>query len=33
MSSGVFCTKNIKQTLQDTEEPEHQLKKNLGPWI
>ncbi len=30
MSSGIFRTKSIEQTMQDTEEPEHQLKKNLG---
>ncbi|MGL3804607.1 amino acid permease [Paeniglutamicibacter sp. R2-26] len=30
MSSGIFRTKSIEQTLRDTEEPEHQLKKNLG---
>lgn len=30
MSNGIFRTKTIEQTLKDTEEPEHQLKKNLG---
>lgn len=30
MSLGIFRTKSVEQTLQDTEEPEHQLKKNLG---
>ncbi len=30
MASGIFRTKSIEQTMQDTEEPEHQLKKNLG---
>lgn len=30
MSSGIFRTKSIEQTLLDTEEPEHRLKKNLG---
>ncbi|GAA4380370.1 amino acid permease [Paeniglutamicibacter cryotolerans] len=30
MSSGIFRTKSIEQTLRDTEEPEHRLKKNLG---
>ena len=30
MASGIFRTKTIEQTMQDTQEPEHQLKKNLG---
>lgn len=30
MSSSIFRTKSIEQSIRDTEEPEHQLKKNLG---
>ena len=30
MSRGIFRTKTIEQTLAETEEPEHRLKKNLG---
>ncbi|MCT1368428.1 MULTISPECIES: amino acid permease [Kocuria] len=30
MSSGLFRTKSVEQSIRDTEEPEHQLKKNLG---
>ena len=30
MSGGIFRTKTIEQTMAETEEPEHQLKKNLG---
>ncbi|MGB9034997.1 amino acid permease [Arthrobacter sp. UCD-GKA] len=30
MSGGIFRTKTIEQTMAETEEPEHKLKKNLG---
>ncbi|GAA1864027.1 amino acid permease [Paeniglutamicibacter psychrophenolicus] len=30
MSWGIFRTKTIEQTMAETEEPEHKLKKNLG---
>lgn len=30
MSTSLFRTKSIEQSIRDTEEPEHQLKKNLG---
>ena len=30
MTSGLFRTKSVEQSIRDTEEPEHQLKKNLG---
>lgn len=30
MSLGIFRTKTIEQTMAETEEPGHQLKKNLG---
>lgn len=30
MASGLFRTKSVEQSIRDTEEPEHQLKKNLG---
>ncbi|RAX51239.1 amino acid permease [Arthrobacter sp. AQ5-05] len=30
MSLGIFRTKTIEQTMAETEEPEHKLKKNLG---
>ncbi|MFG2634688.1 amino acid permease [Streptomyces sp. NPDC048362] len=29
MSSALFRTKNVEQSIQDTEEPEHSLKKSL----
>ena len=29
--SSLFRTKSIEQSIADTEEPEHQLKKALGP--
>src|ERR687894_2295436 len=28
---GIMRTKSIEQSIRDTEEPEHQLKKALGP--
>ncbi|WEO94615.1 amino acid permease [Streptomyces sp. FXJ1.172] len=30
MSSALFRTKNVEQSIQDTEEPEHSLKKSLS---
>ncbi|MVA77458.1 amino acid permease [Auraticoccus sp. F435] len=30
MATGLFRTKSIEQSIRDTEEPEHQLRKNLG---
>ncbi|WBO63179.1 amino acid permease [Streptomyces camelliae] len=30
MSSALFRTKNVEQSLQDTEEPEHSLRKSLS---
>lgn len=29
--TNLFRTKSIEQSIRDTEDPEHQLKKNLGP--
>ncbi|MFI9122682.1 amino acid permease [Streptomyces bikiniensis] len=31
-SSGVFRTKTVEQSIRDTEEPEHALKKSLSAW-
>lgn len=30
MARAIFRTKSVEQSIRDTEEPEHQLKKNLG---
>ncbi|HZT69517.1 MAG TPA: amino acid permease [Terriglobia bacterium] len=32
MASQYFCTKSIDKLLSDAEEPEHRLRKTLGPW-
>ena len=29
---SLFRTKSIEQSIADTQEPEHQLHKNLGVW-
>jgi basic amino acid/polyamine antiporter, APA family len=29
---GIMRTKSIEQSIRDTEEPEFQLRKALGPW-
>ncbi|MBV8695392.1 MAG: amino acid permease, partial [Ktedonobacteraceae bacterium] len=31
MSMNILRTKSVEQSIRDTEEPEHQLKKALGP--
>ncbi len=31
LSMSVFRTKSVEQSIADTEDPEHSLKKNLGP--
>lgn len=31
-STGVFRTKTVEQSIRDTEEPEHALKKTLSAW-
>ncbi|MFP1624833.1 amino acid permease [Streptomyces sp. 5K101] len=31
-STGVFRTKTVEQSIRDTEEPEHALKKSLSAW-
>lgn len=31
-SSGMFRTKTVEQSIRDTEEPEHALKKSLSAW-
>ncbi|MDQ8703633.1 amino acid permease [Streptomyces sp. LHD-70] len=31
-SGGLFRTKTVEQSIQDTEEPEHALKKSLSAW-
>ncbi|MFI9208745.1 amino acid permease [Streptomyces sp. NPDC053253] len=31
-NSGVFRTKSVEQSIRDTEEPEHALKKSLSAW-
>ena len=30
--SQLFCCKSIDKLISDSEEPEHALKKTLGPW-
>ncbi|MFE5732720.1 amino acid permease, partial [Streptomyces sp. NPDC056528] len=31
-NSGVFRTKSVEQSIRDTEEPEHALRKSLSAW-
>ena len=31
-NNGVFRTKTVEQSIRDTEEPEHALKKSLSAW-
>ena len=32
LASQLFAKKSIDKLISDSEEPEHRLKKSLGPW-